>query len=59
MTVERQRLVLREDVNLAQIGVDAVRERDVDDAVVAAEGYCRFGAIAREREETLARASGQ
>ena len=49
--VERERLVLGEDEDLAQAGVDAVGEGDVDDAVVPAKGHGRFGAIAGEREE--------
>ena len=43
--VERQRLVLGEDVNPAQARVDAVGERDVNDAVVPSEGHRRLGAI--------------
>ena len=59
VAVEREGLVLGEDVNAAQAGVDAVGERDVDDAVVAAEGNGRLGAVTREREETFAGAAGQ
>ena len=46
VAVERERFVLREDVNAAQVGVQAIRKSDVDDAVNAAEGDGRFGAIA-------------
>ena len=49
--VERKRLVLGQDEDSAQAGVDAVGEGDVDDAVVAAKRHRRFGAIAGEREE--------
>jgi hypothetical protein len=49
--VQRQRLVLGQDEDLAQAGVDAVGERDVDDAVVPAKGHGRFGAIAGKRKE--------
>ena len=59
MAVERERLVLRQDVDAAQIGVEAVGERDVDDAVDAAEGDGRLGAVARERIQTLTRSSRQ
>ena len=59
VAVQRERLVLGEDVDLAQAGVDAVGECDVDDAVVAAKGYRRFGAIAGERKEPFARATRQ
>src|ERR1700677_853574 len=34
VAIERQRLVLRKDVNVAQIGVDAVGKGDIDDAVL-------------------------
>ena len=48
MAIERQRLVLGEDVDAAQVGIDAVGEGDVDDAVDAAEGHGRLGAVARQ-----------
>ena len=50
VAVERERLILRKNVDLAQVGVDAVRERDVDDAIVPAEGHSGFGPISCERE---------
>ena len=59
VAVERERLVLREDVDPAQVGVDAVGERDVDDAVDAAEGNGRFGAVAGEGIEPFARTASQ
>ena len=46
VAIEGERLVLGEDVNVAQVGVDAVGEGDVDDAVLAAERNGRLGAIA-------------
>ena len=51
MPVERERLVLGEDEDPAQAGVDAVGERDVDDPVVPAEGHGRLGAVAGQRKE--------
>ena len=59
LTIQRERLVLREDEDAAQAGVDAVRKRDVDDAVDAAEDHGGFGAIASERIEALAGASSE
>ena len=59
VAVERERLVLGEDVDPAQVGVDAVGERDVDDAVDAAEGDGGFGAVAGEGIEPFSRASSQ
>ena len=57
--VERQRLVLGEDVDAAQIGIDAVGKGDVDDAVLAAKGNRRLGAIARERKQPFAGSARQ
>ena len=57
--VQRERLVLGEDVDPAQVGVEAVGKRDVDDAVDAAEGDGRLGAVASERIEPLAGAACQ
>ena len=59
VAVERQRLVLRQDVDLAQVGVDAVGQRDVDDAIDAAEGDGRLGAVASQRVQALSRAASQ
>jgi hypothetical protein len=53
VAVEGEGLVLGEDVDAAEVGVDAVGEGDVDDAVLAAKGDGGFGAIAGEREEPL------
>ena len=57
--VERKGLVLRQDKDPAQAGVDAVREREVNDAVNPAEGHGGFGPVASQRVETLARTAGQ
>jgi hypothetical protein len=54
MAIERERLVLGEDIDLAQIGVDAVGEGYVNNAVDAAECDGRFGAVAGERIKPLA-----
>ena len=59
MAIERQRFILGENVNPAQVGVDAVRQGDVDDAVNAAEGNGRFGPVASQGIEPLARAASQ
>ena len=57
--VERQRLVLRRDEDAPQPGVDAVAQREVDDAVRAAEVHRRLGALLRQRIEPLAGAAGE
>ena len=59
VAVERERLVLGEDVDVAEVGVDAVGEGDVDDAVLAGEGNGRLGAIAGEGEEAFAGTTGK
>ena len=59
VAVEAKRLVLRENEDAAQVAVEAVGERDVDDAVDAAEGNGGLGAVARERPEPFALAAGQ
>ena len=59
VAVERERLVLGEDVDVAEVGVDAVGEGDVDDAVLAGERNGRLGAIAGEGEEPFAGTTGK
>ena len=59
MAVEAERFVLSEYEDAAQIGVDAIGESDVDDAIHAAERNGGFGAIAGERPETFTLASGE
>ena len=55
MAVERERLVLGEDVDPAKVGVDAIGERDIDNAVVAAKGNRWLGPISRKGEKPLTR----
>ena len=59
MAIERERLVLRKDINLAQVGVDAVGERDIDDAVDSAERNGGLGAVTGEWIQAFAGAAGQ
>ena len=59
VAVERQRLVLRGDEDAPQPRVDAVAQREIDDAVRAAEVDRRLGAILRQREQPLAGAAGE
>jgi hypothetical protein len=54
VAIQREAFVLGEDVDVAQVRVDAVGQRDVDDAVLPGEGNGRFGAVARERKQPLA-----
>src|SRR4051794_15819484 len=54
MAVEAVALVLREDDDLAQARVDEVRQREVDEPVVAAERDGGLGAVRRQRRKALA-----
>src|SRR5215472_14067507 len=51
---ERLCLVLREDGDLADAGVDAIRQHEVDDAELAAEGGRGLAAVRGEIAEALA-----
>ena len=59
VAVEAVRLVLRQHDDLAQPRVDEVREREVDQAVAAAERHGGLGTVCRERHEALALATGE
>src|SRR5260370_30456714 len=59
VAVQAESLVLSEDENAAEIRIDAIREGDVDDAVESTEWNSRFGAVASERPQAFALASGK
>ena len=59
VAVEAVALVLRQDGDPQEAAVDEVREREVDQPVVAAERNGRLGAVGRERPEPLALAARQ
>jgi len=59
VAVEGETLVLGEDVDPLQSRVGAVREREVDDAVLAGERHRRLGPLLGERIEPLPLAAGQ
>ena len=59
VAVERVALVLREHDDPAEAGVDEVRQREVDQPVVAAERHGRLGAVERQRHQALALAAGE
>src|SRR5215470_532238 len=59
MTAETERFVLRENKNAAQIRIDAIRKRDVNDAIGRAERNGGFCAIASEGPQTLALTAGE
>jgi len=53
MTIERERLVLGENIDFAQVGIDAIGERDVNDPVDSAKGDGGLCAIAGKRVKPL------
>jgi hypothetical protein len=57
--VEAVALVLRQDNDAEVAGVDEVREREVDEPVVAGEWDGRLRPVGGERHESLALASGE
>ena len=58
MLDQRLRLVLHQQVNRMDIGIDEVAEDEVHDAVAPGERYRRFGAFRRQRVEPRAFAAG-
>src|SRR5262249_47973131 len=59
MAVQRECFVLGKNEHTPQIGVDAIGEGDVDDSINSAESDGRLGAIAGQRIESFAGATGQ
>ena len=52
VAVQRGGVKLRQDVDAAEPGIDAVRDRDVHDAVFAGERHGRLGAVFSERKQS-------
>jgi hypothetical protein len=52
-----KRFVLGEDEDPPDVGVDAIRKREIDDAVHSAETHSRFGGVTRQGVKSLARAT--
>ena len=59
MPQERMRFVLGDDANPPDAGVDAVGQREIDDAEFATEIHRRFGATVGELFQTRATSTGQ
>ena len=57
--VEAVRLVLRQHHDLPKSRIDQVRDREVDQPVLAAEGHRGFGSVLRQRHEALSLAAGE
>lgn len=57
--VQGRRVELREAVHLVDVGVQAVRHGDVDEAVVGAQGHGGLGALLGERVQPRARPAAQ
>ena len=54
VVVERARVVLGQDDDVVDVGVDAVGQREVDDPVLAAERHGRLGALLGQDRQALA-----
>src|ERR1700730_48926 len=52
MLLQRMRLVLREHENAAQSGMEAVAERESDDAISSPEGHGRLGPLGSQGMQT-------
>ena len=59
VVVERARVVLGQHDDVVDVRVDAVRQREVDDPVLAAERHGRLGALLGQDREALALAAGE
>ena len=57
VVVERARVVLGQDHDIVDVGVDAVREREVDDPVLTAERNGRLRTLLGEDREAFALAA--
>ena len=55
--VQRGGIELREHVDAAQPGIDAIGDRDIDEAIFARERHGRFRALLGQRKEAGARAA--
>jgi hypothetical protein len=59
VAIEREGFVLSEDVDVAKVGVDAVREGDIDNPVLTGKGNSGLGAVTGERKQALPSATGK
>ncbi len=59
VVVERAGVVLGQDEDVVDVGVDAVRQREVDDPVLATERHGRLGPHGRQDREALALTPGE
>ena len=57
MPVQRGGVELRQHVDVAEAGVDAIADRDIHQAVFARERHRGFGALLRQGKEPRARAA--
>ena len=57
--VKLQRLILGQNSHRINAGVDAVGQREINDAVLTAKRNCRFRGVFRQHHQTAALATGQ
>src|SRR4051812_34059494 len=59
VTMEACRLKLRENLDLIDLAVDAIRDRNIDESVLAAQWYGRLCAVGRQRQQPSATPTAQ
>jgi hypothetical protein len=59
VAIERRGVVLREHENLRDVRVDAVRDRDVHEAILAAERHGGLGTLVRQGKQARACAAAE
>jgi hypothetical protein len=59
MAIEGMRLVLNEDCDLAEPGVQTIAQGKIDDAILPAEGNSRLRTLVRQRKKSLALTASQ
>ena len=59
MFLERMRLILGEHQDTSEVRVEAVAECEIDDPILPAERYRRFGPMRRQGMQTRADATGK
>ena len=57
MTVKRHGVELRQDIDVANLGIDTVADREIDEAVLTGDRNGRFCPVPRQGKETAAPSS--
>ena len=57
MPVKRKRFILCKNIDFTDIGIDAIADGKINNAMRPAERYCRFGTVAGQRVQAFALAA--